>query len=316
MSLPNTLFVGADNADIDRALVERLGTEARASLEKYNAQSELIHESADIRFESPSDPSKNKTIHISTSSLDRSFLLNKTTIMDIDQGKPRVEIKGSNDDYRFTLVRNKEDSPYLLTGYAPAKQSDRHQGSITPAYAYREIDYVLKAIDLKPGFVLKELKWDLPRSFVYAHFEISSSSTPPQMQDWEVWLDPQNQWRVAETSARSPRVIESNKITYGQVLDGLSYPSLIVTSTKQLGAKARPPATISTQLSVDKARKNPGDFRLSAYGLPEPVEFPGAKRGSAIIWFLGVACGSCFALALGFRFLARRKRNSVALIKA
>jgi hypothetical protein len=51
------------------------------------------------------------------------------------------------------------------------------------------------------------------------------------------------------------------------------------------------------------------DFRLSQFGLPEPVGASQVTGSSSYIWLLGAAAGSA-GLALVFRHLGRRDRSS------
>jgi hypothetical protein len=60
-------------------------------------------------------------------------------------------------------------------------------------------------------------------------------------------------------------------------------------------------------LKIAKTTKAPGDFRLSAFGLPEPVEFPQERRVLTYVWVLAAA-GVCAILAAVFRYLARRRQ--------
>jgi hypothetical protein len=49
------------------------------------------------------------------------------------------------------------------------------------------------------------------------------------------------------------------------------------------------------------------EFRLSYYGLPEPVGVTW-KKPTPLYWWLLLGAGVCAALAVGFRYLARRRR--------
>lgn len=57
------------------------------------------------------------------------------------------------------------------------------------------------------------------------------------------------------------------------------------------------------------------DFTLSAYGLPEPVGVTWARPTPRYVWFL-LAAGGFVLLAVGFRYLARRRAAPVAAAPA
>ena len=57
---------------------------------------------------------------------------------------------------------------------------------------------------------------------------------------------------------------------------------------------------------VSIPKLNEADFRLTAFGLPEPMGIEWKKPTPRYLWFL-VAAGVFVALAVGFRFLARRR---------
>jgi len=65
--------------------------------------------------------------------------------------------------------------------------------------------------------------------------------------------------------------------------------------------------TTDTSFRIDPSVELPDqDFTLTAYGLPEPVGITWSKPTPNYVWPL-VAAGGCVVLALGFRFLARRR---------
>ena len=244
------------------------------------------------------------------------MLFEKTIVLDKDPNKLITEVRCTNDDYHFSLSRNEKDSPYLLTSYAPRKSGDHRPGNVS-GYAYRGIGYLLSAVDSAENYALRELKWDRERSLVHACVEITVATKPPSTQTRDLWFDPQNQWRVVEQNARSSRNnSEFSKITYGQLIDGFGYPSTIVTTTTDTGAKARPQTTITGQLKVEKTTKSPRDFRLSAFALPEPVGFITRSRTPTVAWLLGIACGFCCLSAILFRWMARGRMNGAAPSKA
>jgi hypothetical protein len=61
-------------------------------------------------------------------------------------------------------------------------------------------------------------------------------------------------------------------------------------------------------IAVKLTEKTAADFRLSAFGLPEPIDFPAPAKSRWYLWVLGAA-GVCGALAWFFR---RRYRSGHA----
>jgi hypothetical protein len=72
-------------------------------------------------------------------------------------------------------------------------------------------------------------------------------------------------------------------------------------------AKAPPGSEITVRvLSLTLTDKTPDDFRLSAFGLPEPADATLPTKPTRWYLWLLVAAGVCAALAFGFASLRRR----------
>jgi hypothetical protein len=98
------------------------------------------------------------------------------------------------------------------------------------------------------------------------------------------------------------------KVTYGEPICDLAFPAEVNMIVIRYDDKPTQPKHIHVVLNVIKTSKTPESFRLSEFGLPEPVEFPLSEKHIPIyVWFLAAA-GGCAIVACGFRYLARRRR--------
>lgn len=298
--------------DIDPLWLSRAKAEIRVSLEKYRSLSRLIDESAEFRTEK--DPSatdakfKNRTTRTSSSQLNNNSLFETITTFDNEKDKRIVRLDCSNEDYQFSLQRESLDSPYVLVRYAAVKPGDPI-GWAGGGYlnVFDALPLVLGAVESRDGYVLKLIRWDNRKQLLHVRLDAKRGSlAKPFFANEDVWLDPTNNWRVIQTDVKTPSSITHTHITYGPPVDGLSFPvEFLQTTTPSIPEKA--PYHIRGTMNVSKTNKSPRDFRLSAFGLPEPGGLPAEKKIPNYIWVLAAA-GVCAILAAGFRYLARRKR--------
>lgn len=200
-----------------------------------------------------------------------------------------------------------------MTNYAPVVSNDRPDW---PAGGYlivfEALPYVLAAIDGREENSLKEMKWDASKQLLAVHLDVKRGSpSKPFLAEYELWIDPANNWRVVELKSRAPSGSVHNRTTYGPPIDGLSFPLEFYQHTTSADP-SEPPTTTRGTFQVHKAARPPRDFRLSAYGLPEPVQFPERKTVPTYVWLLAGAA-VCLVIALGFRYLARRRGARTAV---
>jgi hypothetical protein len=127
----------------------------------------------------------------------------------------------------------------------------------------------------------------------------------------DLWVEPDHGWRVVEQRGVTPTGTFHTRVTYGQEVGGVDFPieSHTVSEYTITGPNVPPNFETRAKLkSIRRAEKTEADFRLSAFGLPEPVDVaPLPKRTPRYVWFL-IAAGVCAVLAVLSRRLARRRR--------
>lgn len=103
--------------------------------------------------------------------------------------------------------------------------------------------------------------------------------------------DTSHAWNTVELSPDGVPLLREKKVEYQQG------------SKDAVRVSRRVHLTYSCRVDKDVPER---EFTLSAFGLPEPVGVVWEKPTPRYVWFL-TAAGGCAALAVGFRFLARRK---------
>jgi hypothetical protein len=128
-----------------------------------------------------------------------------------------------------------------------------------------------------------------------------------------IYVDPSHGWRVVERRVEASTAAETDRWTYGVVVGGVEFPSEFKTLTTFKGASAPPNMEITGRLiRLQVTEKTPEDFRLSAFGIPEPVDVgPPPNPTRWYLWLLAAA-GCCAAFSLGFAYLRRRQRRHAA----
>lgn len=305
-----SLLLAADDLtpvpEIDPALLERIKVEARPIVARYRAQGAHSHESSVMKVHQAGKPPR--TVHVTQTRNGKLVLFEATTVIGNDVAGASTEIKGRNEDYHFSIARQAANAPFILMGYAANQPSDPIAGSDLQAYAYHDVHFLLKAIDGEDGFTLKALHQDKDGALVRARYLRRLPGEKPMVSDVEFLMDSENQWRVVESIVRNSTNTCTTRMTYGQTLHGLAYPVELTTSTLTPGAAAKPPSSVQVSLKVEPTSKRASDFRLSAFGLPEPVEYqrPGPTLNST--WLLLIGCGVCFLAAVALRYLARHSQ--------
>jgi hypothetical protein len=297
--------------NIDPVWLARAKTEIRPSLERYRSLSRLIDETSVIRIEkNPSAGAstfRNRTIELRCSQLNNNSVSETVTTFDDEKEKPIIRVDCTNENYRFSLQKSRPDAAYVLTSYKSVEPGDRVSWA-GGGYmnVFDAMPHVLGAVDGLDGHVLKAMHWDDSRQLLYIRLDVKrGSATKPFIADEEIWTDPINNWRTLEVKVRAPFETTQYQMTYGTPIDGLSFPAHYTQTTVPSDTE-KPPYTTRGSYKVSKTTRSALDFRLAAFGLPEPVEFPQKKRIPTYVWIL-VAAGACVVLGIGLRYLARRK---------
>lgn len=136
-----------------------------------------------------------------------------------------------------------------------------------------------------------------------------------------LWLDPSRCWCIrrskvsTEVSTRGERNSDSEIELVCETIDHPSgFPILksVTQQVKILQYKSKRTTEGSSKKNYElEVNDNVPDreFTLTAFGLPEPGGEPVKKSIPLFVWIL-VGAGVCAALALGFRYLARRRTRA------
>jgi hypothetical protein len=295
-------------SQIDQSWLLQARAQARPALERYLSVSSELEEQSEFRYEKTAAWKHLKNVADSTSRYKVSRLGNNSlSELHLSSDNPkvgqRIELQGFNDElgYSFELKKKSVDAPYALVNFG-------HERSYVQAplhsRAFDELESLVAAIEGR--YPIKRLAWDGARELLYARFDITFKDSTEKKED-EVWVDPKNGWRVVEIKYRTTAFDVSVRMDYGREIEGLTFP----VSSEMLSKPRLPnlPETImrGKLVKLDKTNKTPSDFRLSAFGLPEPAGIPTKQRVPNYVWFLTAAI-SCALLAVVIRFLARRRR--------
>jgi hypothetical protein len=246
-------------------------------------------------------------------------------------GEPRLndQVRAVNSEYTFKLGRIPGKSDWFLKEY---RRVNSPRDAVDPFNMTESGDSILRGIspyhvhlhwlpDLlrEPGFTITSL---LPEGefmkITFQHLP-APGKLPAQQSPEEGWvlLAPKQYWCVREFELiekhpKATKTIQSvQEVTPGDDIplrrrSTDRYTSRIHESGRVLSSEF----VINSQYEKRKAPES--EFRLSAFGLPEPVETTPQKKTVPIyIWFL-VAAASSAVFAAVFRYLARRKRSLLA----
>jgi hypothetical protein len=136
-----------------------------------------------------------------------------------------------------------------------------------------------------------------------------------------LWLDPSRCWCIRRSKVSSEVTIRGERSSDKEaevVCETIDHPSgfpILKSVTEhfkifQYKIKRTSEATSKIEYELEVNDSVPdSEFTLSAFGLPEPGSEPVKKSIPLYVWIL-VAAGVCAVLAVGFRYLARRRRLS------
>ncbi len=250
----------------------------------------------------------NKVITVKMARDGKRGLVERTTVIDNDTAHAQTIIECINEQYRFAATQADPTSPFVMTSYSLLSLGDVPPGVEFNQFAYNELNLLLSAIDGREGATLMRLGWDEKKRLVHASMKQQDTKNNQSSIAHEVWFDPANQWRVVERQQIHPSNSLLVRMTYGQSVDGLSYPVKIEqTSIRQRDAKSEV-SEVEMTLEVARTSRPESDYRLSGYGLPEPVDVTAvpSRRTPNYVWLLAGAV-FCLVIAVVSRYLLRRK---------
>jgi hypothetical protein len=300
-------------AAIDPVWLAKASSEGKAAYQKYKALSLHMEEESSIEIKRASSSTEKAPLH-PQSNRERIVRLGDNVFREqirILDGLPKscqIQLQCDNSDYHFTLRKTKEDSPYALVDYTQGgrKIPLSRQDPGLPNEMLHHLRDALAAIENDGTYTLRGVRFDAMKGLLLIEFGEGAGNTAVEDQ---VYVDPNHDWRVVERRVKTPTLVSVDRWAYGVSVGGLEFPTEFKSSIKYKDAKAHPDMEIIEQLvSLKLTDKTPDDFRLSAFGLPEPVDVaPPAKPTRWYLWILVVA-GVSAALSFGFAYWRRRRQ--------
>lgn len=226
-----------------------------------------------------------------------------------DDTTPAVPVlQCDNPDYHFALTKGRNG--YALLDYAIGKRQLplSRQGGLPHEGAYSELRGAQDAVTGANQHELKELRWDRTKQLVHLKYTYSLGDSRVTN---ELWLDPEKDWRTIERRGETQSAVFTDVYTYGITIEGLEFPTKVVSQTRYKVDNAPPDfEAVARVLSLKVTAKELNDFRLSAFGLPEPADVrPVPPKTPRSLWFIGAAVLLAI-LSFVFRYLARRRESA------
>lgn len=219
----------------------------------------------------------------------------ETSSFFVDPTKPpSITLECENADYHFSLTKSKQSSPFALTEYAPGqpKLAVWKKAGGLHAEAYYHLKDAIRALAPEARTNLRAVRFDKGS----ATLSIMYAKTLRNMPFTEtVLVEPDKGWLLKSRRMESPHIIHTTEYNYGKVIDGVTLPTSSTSSTTPKSQKAGPPNRIVVRVTdVRRTTMSSKDFRLSAFGFPEPGE--SVQMTKPTPWYLrllaaAVACG-------------------------
>lgn len=306
-----------DGGAIDPVWLAKAKTELKAVCDKHQALSMRLEEECEYRTEKApgaagAAPFRPQTRRERTVRLGDDIILEEVRILDGTPAQTQARLQCDNSAYYFTLSKSREGAPYALVEYALGK---RKRPLITQGLAqgwhdegFLHLRAALAAIEKDGKHTLRTLQFDKAKGLL--RIEITSTGGNTPIED-VVYVDPSHDWRVVEHRVETPNLVGTDRWTYGVEVGGVEFPIGLEGLTTYKVANAPPNLkTTARVLSLKMTDKTPADFRLAAFGFPEPVDAPPPPKPTRWYLWILVAAGGCAALAVGFAYVHRRRQAS------
>lgn len=294
---------------IDPVWVSRAKLLIPSAREKYIRQSAQLSEAGELNYIQRPDsrvPYRNRRLILKTFQNNRKNLFEKTTIIEGDEANSTTEIICRNDIYRFSLKKTAPNKSFVMVEYDKLSPDDQSfVGGGLSSYPYEYLLLLLWAVEQRDGHTLKALHWDEASRSLYSMFDVIKGAT---IQTNELWMEPDAGWRIVRRAATSPKQINTFQVVYGTMIEDVAYPVEVNASTIAKGQDKQPSYDVHVIVEIKKCDLPDSSYRLSAFGLPEPVDIEAtSKRIPNYIWLLTGAAVSLL-LAFGLRYLCKRNR--------
>jgi hypothetical protein len=295
---------------IDEEWLAKAKTGIRSNCDRYTKLSRRIEVTTEIRADKAPGPAgtqrfiphtrRERIIRFADNAIREQVRINDGS------SEQSFKLECDNADYHFTLAKNKEELPYALVHYEKGARSVPllKQGMGLDGEVFSLCGSALAALDKGTG--LRALSFDNVKQQVVIDFELARAAGKNPVTQ-KLYFDPNQEWRLVEREVESDSSNAKSQYSYGERTSGLTFPTGCKESASFKKANAPPNmAFLIRVLSIRMTDKKPSDFRLSAFGLPEPVDAPSVDRPTRwYLWILGAAAG-CGVLAIGFAWLRRR----------
>ena len=303
----------ADGQSVDPNWHAKAKAGIKTTLEKYAKVSQRLEETSEFRYDKAPGPTGTFPFHPHTRRdrivrLGTDILQERSKTEDGEPKKQQFSLTCENGDYHFELGKTRQDSDYAFLGSALGKAkyplADQESGVHSSAFSY--LRQALGAIEGDGKYILQALRFDDAKGLLRIDY---SQPLDDKRIDNQLYVDPSLAWRVVEHRVETPSLVGTQHWTYGTTVGGLEFPTGMKDLITYKVAKAPPNMEITGRvLSIQLTDKTPADFRLTAFGFPEPAGVaPLPKPTPRYVWILAAA-GACAALAVGFAYLRRRSQ--------
>lgn len=235
-----------------------------------------------------------------------------------------------NPDYGFEIRRTSPNRPWLLKqiDFPAGKQTKINPSELIGAWFSRPASLMTVYARLPSTFTdagfkylsFKEVEQDQQRAvrIDFTYTPDGKNPTIPMVKGYSI-LFPEKYWIANEHHARMnwsvrPGLKQTVAVKFDYADLSAEVPILKRVEQENRVREGSKESVFFLQTDFDLFEGNVAaeeEYRLSGYGLPEPVGVTWSKPTPVYVWILCAAL-ACAALAFGFRFLARRQQSITA----
>ncbi len=238
-------------------------------------------------------------------------LLVKTTTKPDDGSEEETLILCRNEYYNFKLTKKGADGKYVLIAHSNEPPKGAWEaGRCAHLMMIEPMQNLLKALESRDHHVLRHLAWDAQRSLVVAEYEVRRDE-PKGFVEYRCLFDPARGWAPVEGVTKTWAGKFETRYDYGFDIEGLAFPSAEETKMSYHVTPAPTASVIRSEIrSLGPSHTTERDFRLTAFGFPEPTDAPPLPRsGLPTYVYILVGAAVCAALSLLFRHFAKRTQK-------
>ncbi|MBM4070312.1 MAG: hypothetical protein FJ271_15360 [Planctomycetes bacterium] len=313
LGLATLMPVGArlsEPGSIDQLWVDKAKTEGKACYERYLRVAERLEEECEWQVHripgAPDDASVIRSSRERTLRLGRNMIVEKTISFEDASWSTLRRLECNNSHYHFELQKANDGSAYALVDYGKGRSKypliDLLQGLHGQVYyKCRNSLAALGALEVPHMPVLKSVRYDAGTGWLHIEYGDVMNNQPTQNL---VILEPARNWRVAQARTESKLSVVTSLVTYGVPIAGVEFPAELKTKIAKGENRVPTSEMVGRVVSVKQPNHSEDDFRLTAFGLPEPVDVPTPPPSRWYLWVLLVA-GVSAALAVAIRWQLR-----------